>query len=850
MSPALRRASLRFLLRHPWQLGLSILGIALGVAVVVSIDLTKQSAQRAFDLSTEAITGKATHRIIGGPGGLDESLYVRLRLSHGIRPSAPVIEGHGHLPDQHRTPLRVLGLDPFAERPFRNYWQKEDGDQDRIDLAKFLTRPDAAMVTEDTATRLRMSKGDTLALQIGGKQRELEIVEIFPRDAAGEVQTLDDWLFVDISTAQELFDMAGHLSRIELTLGTAEQAQLDAVRRLLPPGAEIVTAASRGEALQQMTRAFYQHLTALSLLALLVGVFLIYNTMSFVVIQRRRLLGMLRALGVTRQQVFLLILLEAGVLGVVGTIIGTALGIALGQALLGMITRTINDIYFVLSVRELVLDPLSLLKASALGLAGSVGAALIPAREAAGVTPQLALYRSQIETRAQALMPRAALAGIGAMGFGAVLLVVSAHSIALGFMALFAVIIGFALLTPAATWSIAKICTPLLGRYLGLLGQLAGRGITAALSRTAVAIAALTLAVATTIGIGLMINSFRLSVTDWLDNLLRADFYVAASEGSGDTPAGLLNERLVHAIRRLPGVTNISTARRFTLTDPDGITLLIAYEFVPPSYAGFHFIEGEPVQAWRAFDTEDAVIISEPYAYHHGLHVGEEIAFRTEHGPKPFRIAGIYRDYTTEQGLVAMSRRLYAKYWRAEGYSSIGVYVAPGTDESALRRELLVLADEGIELSVNSNRAIRQASLQLFDRTFAITEVLRLLASAIAFVGIISALMALQLERARELGVLRACGLTPGQLWRTIMLETGLMGLIAGLLAMPVGSIMAALLVYAINRRSFGWSMSLQLDPSLFAKGLALAILAALLAGLYPAWRMAKTSPAEALRYE
>jgi putative ABC transport system permease protein len=824
----------------------------LGAAVVVSIDLVKQSAQRAFDLSSAAITGKATHRIIGGPAGIDESLYLRLRMTLGVRPSAPVVEGHGHLPDQGHTPLQVLGLDPFAERPFRNYLETENSAGARIDLTRFLTRPGAALLSADTAARLRLKQGDTLALLIGGQRQALEIVGIIEGDEAGAVQSLDDWLIVDIASAQELFGMPGRLSRIELILppDTEGEARLDTLRNLLPPGVEIVSASSRGDALQQMTRAFYQHLTALSLLALLVGVFLIYNTMSFVVIQRRRLLGLLRALGVTRRQVFLLILVEAGTLGALGTILGLLMGIALAQGLLGMVTRTINDIYFVLSVRELVLDPLSLLKASALGIVGSVTAACVPAMEAAGVTPQLALYRSQIETRAQTLTSRSALAGIAVIGCGAILLVVSTQSIALGFIALFVVIVGFALLTPAATRIVATVGTPLLGRYLGLLGKLAGRGISAALSRTAVAIAALMLAVATTIGIGLMIGSFRGSVADWLEQLLRADFYVAAADGSSDTATGLLDRHLAQAIRRLPGVTDISTARRFTLTDNDEITHLVAYEFTAASYAGFHFIEGDPEQAWRAFKTEDAVIVSEPYAYRHGLHLDGRITLRTERGHRPFRIAGVYRDYTTDRGLVAMSRRLYERYWNAPGYSSIGVYITPGTDDVSLRTAILKLAAEGPEISINSNRAIRRSSLQLFDRTFAITEVLRLLAGAVAFVGIVCALMALQLDRTRELGVLRACGLTPAQLWRTLILETGLMGGVAGLLAIPVGSVMAALLVYAINRRSFGWSMSLQIDLGIYAQGLALAILAALLAGVYPAWRMAKTSPAEALRYE
>ena len=195
-------------------------------------------------------------------------------------------------------------------------------------------------------------------------------------------------------------------------------------------------------------------------------------------------------------------------------------------------------------------------------------------------------------------------------------------------------------------------------------------------------------------------------------------------------------------------------------------------------------------------------------------------------------------------------RQTFDRFWNVPQISSMAIWAAPDSDIDALVARLQANAGSTQDLQIQPNQAIRQATLEVFDRTFAITAVLQVLATIVAFIGILSALMALQLERARELGVLRANGLTPGQLWAMVLSQTGLMGLTAGLLALPVGMILAVVLVFVINKRSFGWTLQLQFDPGLLVQALVVSIVAALLAGLYPAWRMGRTSPALALREE
>jgi putative ABC transport system permease protein len=356
--------------------------------------------------------------------------------------------------------------------------------------------------------------------------------------------------------------------------------------------------------------------------------------------------------------------------------------------------------------------------------------------------------------------------------------------------------------------------------------------------------------VAATIGVGLMVGSFRQTVVAWLDSSLVADVYVSAPSLVGSRADSALDPTVVDRLRATTGVAGLGTYRGVRVQSTRGVTHLVALGSAPGSRRQFRFLEGVPEAIWPAFETGGAAIVSEPYAYRHRLRAGARLRLRTDRGERDFPVAGVFRDYGSDQGVVMVSRRTYDTLWDDRGVSSVGIFAAPGTDLDTVVGALRQAALGGPELLIRGNRTLREASLEIFDRTFAITGVLRILATLIAFVGILSALMALALERGRELGVLRAQGLTPAQVWGLTTAQTGLMGLLAGLLALPVGIVLALVLIFVINRRSFGWTLEATIAPEVLLQAVGLAVLAALLAGVYPAWRMARTAPAAALREE
>ncbi|MCH8505833.1 MAG: ABC transporter permease, partial [Ectothiorhodospiraceae bacterium] len=505
--------------------------------------------------------------------------------------------------------------------------------------------------------------------------------------------------------------------------------------------------------------------------------------------------------------------------------------------------RTINDLYFMLSVRELALSPWSLALGVLLGLGMTVVAAFSPAVEATGTPPRAALSRAALELGVRRQLPRVAMVGLVLALLGLALLVTGAGLVA-AFAGLFLLMIGWALMVPVMMRLLLHLLLPLLGRFAGLSGRMAGRGVEAGLSRTSVAAAALMIAVSAVGGVGTMVDSFRYTFSQWLDATLRADVYVSVP-GSGQ-----VQPDAVTALQDTEGVETWSTARYGRVGSGEQRHRLRVFHLPPEGKRAFRLQSGNGEEVWAAFREEDVVLVTEPFAWHQRVAVGDRLPLRTPDGERDFRVIGVIYDYSTSEGAVVMSRQTYDRWWDDPVVNSVALYGVEGSETEALIRRLRENAGAVQPLRYQSNAELRRLSLDIFDQTFTITQVLRLLAILVAGVGVLSALMALALERAREYAALRAVGFTPAQIWTLVLGQNALVGGIAGLLALPLGMGLAAALVLVINQRSFGWSMQMAFPPEVLGQAFLLSLAAALVAGLYPAWRMAKTPPALALREE
>lgn len=832
--PLLIRSSWRFFTRHPWQLWLTLLSIALGTAVIIAVGLANQSAGQSFKQSVNVLAGQMTHNIRAQQGQLSADFYRTLRMQWGYRDSAPqidipiVIDGWQY---------RLLGVDAFAT-PLQ--LPRESG-RLLTQAAQLLTQPNSVLLPQALADSLQVQSGQQLTVNINGHEQQLNIVALSNIEGMA-----NDVLLADIATVDALQAGRG-LTRIQLRL---DEAQAEALQARLPANLTLESLQFKQQVFQQMTAAFSINLQAMSLLAMLVGAFLVYNTMTFSVLQRRRSFAIGRMLGVTGRQLFRHLLVEALLLGLLGSLLGTVLGIVLGQGLLVLVSQTISDLFIQIKPTDLLLSPSLFLQAIAVTLGMVLLATLAPAVEAARVSPVQVQRRSHLEQRQQQHALWLLSAGVGLAVASGLLISYSGKSLLFGFVGLFMLILGYCLIVP---WLLQRSLVLLQRIPLGLTGHMVVRGVQASLSRTSLAVIALLVAVSATVGVSIMVGSFRASVADWLQATLVSDVYISArGEDSSQIDGGLHPDWLTQ-VQQLPEVAawSTGTSRELVLDDFPVPALILQ----PAAYSadGFVWQGGDESAIWQAFVNGEGILVSEPFVYHRTKQVGDTVVVQAGlAGELSLPIIGVFQDYSSTRGMVVLPRQLYTTYWDDGYISSIGMQLHDGVDVAVFKRRLQTLAQslrlEAEPLVIRDSREIRGFSLQVFDRTFVITNILRLLVIVVAFVGVFSALLALFLEKGREFAILRATGFTPVQVQHLVRGQALLLGLLAGALALPLGSLMSVVLIDIINQRSFGWTMQTHFFAWVPLQALVLALVAAWLASWYPVRRIAKVKVGEGLR--
>jgi putative ABC transport system permease protein len=848
-SGILNRVGWKFLLAHRWLLVLMIAGIALGVGVMVSVDIANLSAEKSFTLSTEAVTGRATHQIISASGKLDEEIYFQFVKSGWNVPVTPVITLSIVVDKVKDRPLTLLGVDPFTDSKFRGYFQ--DGlEISTIESTDLLTLPGAIIISKSLADDYGLGLGESLSITFGDVSNIGLVTGIIdPPDPLTKL-AMETTIITDISSAQELTGTTGRINRIDLILPEQDSIISERIQEQLPQGILLDSTISRTGSLKEMTAAFRLNLTALSLLAMLVGLFLIYNSMTFAVLERRELFGILRCLGVTRGEIFRMVVVEAILVGIVGSIAGLGLGIILGRITVGMVSQTISDLYYRTAVTTVLIPWESLVKGFVAGVGSTALAAAFPAWEAGSVSPRLALQRVNIEIKALKSVAWAGWIGMAFILIGTASFLIPNAGMLLGFGGTFLIVIGFALNSAWATGVIMRISARVFGKIFGFAGKIAPRNLAHALSRTSVAIASLLIAIAVTIGVDLMIQSFRTTVVQWMEQVLQSDVYITSTDLNGSNGANEILPEVMDIASGYPGVLRVDHLRSTEVNSNNGpVNLFATNNMDIGSERTFLEIRGTSDDLYDQM-RNGSVIVSEPLSNRLNLKTGDSLQLFSLSSWQEFPIAGIYYDYGDSSGIVTMELMTYRKFWNDDSVTSMGLTLVPDLDAEKVARDIERLTIHLQPLNIQPNQFLRSEIIKIFDRTFAITAALRFLSIGVALAGILSSLMMLQLEKARETGILRALGMTNTQIGKMIFMESGLMGLTAGLLALPAGYVMALILVHVINLRSFGWTIQMNVTPQPFLWAIALSVGAALIAGIYPVYRMTRVSTIETLRME
>ena len=836
--------------RQPLQALVGLFGVALGVAVVVAIDLAADSARLANRTALESEAGAATHRIVGGPRGVPEQVFATLRVSAGERSATPSVGGRVQVISASGMSERfdLVGVDPFIHFAHKTLGRTLRGDG-AIVAATMLTR-DVTWLGARAASRLDVSVGDTLQVKGSGSAFSVEVAGLLKSEDSAVQPWLDSRLYVDIALAQEILGKVGHLDSIEMVAPRVREVDwLRQIQSLLPDGVETETVDQRFQHAERLMRSFDTNLDMLGLLALMVGLLLIYNAMTFTHVLRRPSLGVLRAMGVTRRQLFAITLGESLVVGLVASVFGVLLGVVLADELLVHVSRTLNDLYFQVEVTQLALRPPTLITALVLGTLGAVIAGLGPAWEASTVTAATATKRSTLEQRVSGWLPALAGFGVVMLAVSTVFLTTVDSGLNGVFSALAVGVLGFAAMTPWLLFQTLVLTARGALRWRQSTAGVALFGLRSSLSRCAVAVAALTVALGTMLGVSVMIESFRTNVDSWIKNTLRADFYLfePGARAASDIPVSVREY-----LSSLPQVETLSMGRGAQVAGRSGPVDVTALHLPPPSHDGFEFLSRgstDPQIVCRDYE-RGSVLVSEPFSRKYNVGAEDSIDLRSAKGWRSYSIAGVYRDYGSEQGTVIIPMHVYARDFADQRVSTLGVYLVDGATEGEVVEALESYLQGTFIFETRSAKAIHAASLVVFDRTFAVTQVLKLITLTVAFTGVLAALLALQLERRREIALLRACGFTRWQAAYSVYVQTGAIGLASGVFAIPLGWAVGLVLVHVVNVTAFGWSMTMDFGYGLFLETVVIAVLAALIAGTYPALKLGRTNAAQGLRFE
>lgn len=824
---------------------LNVLSVALGIAVYLAIQIANHSANRSFAAGVDLVSGKSHLEV---RGEIDDTLFPLVAKLPEAKGCTPLIEGVVTLPNFPGEYLQVLGVDVFTNLPFRTF-ELGDETNGQFDLERWLAEPDGIAVTAAFAQKYGLKIGDRIHVLVNSRLAELRI-RFFMNLTDSAASTNIRFAAMDIGWAQELFQMRGRLSSVQILLAHPDKGEAIAteLQKMLPPGATVAPPGQRSFQIQKMLSSFELNLTALSMVSMLVGMFLIYNTISASVTRRRLEIGILRSMGATRGEVRLLFLGEACVFGIVGIGLGAAGGVALGNVLIGSVAKTISSLYVLVSIDRSFFSATHFLSAAFFGMGAVLLGAWMPANEAAATDPVQALsFGNQMQGAIQKT-PRWFLAGIGALALALVcsrLALVTPYPW-LGFVAALFVLLGFSLFAPATT----RIAGEALGRlFTGrLLLRLAAENLRRSLHRNAMTVAALAAAIAMMISVTVMIFSFRNSVDTWINRGIVADLYIAPASNEIIGLSAFVPGEAVRFLEKQPGVEAVDTFREIT-TMLDGKQIAIA-AVKGADRRNLKFTGGNELEKMAKFFGGDYVIVTESFAQKLGVHDGDMLTLQTPRGPAQFQIAGTYRDYTRDRGLIMIDRKNFDKWWNDPRVQSLAVYVGKSADAEKIADDFRKQFSSGGEFIVYSNKSLRQRILAIFDQTFAVTYVLRLIAIIVAIVGIFLSVTALVAERQREIGVLRAIGASRGQIQRWFMAEAALIGLVSSLLGIVAGACLSMVLTWVVNKAFFGWTIDLQFPWTLIAFTPLWIVPAAVIAAAFPALQASRIDIATAVRSE
>jgi putative ABC transport system permease protein len=863
---------------------LTVAGIALGVCVFLAISLANYTALAKFRETVDLVSGKANLEIRGTSAlGIDQDLISSLTwLWSADGKFTPVIQenvifvepkpsqleprAHSNLKDTSRFSqpaknidnsdrlsensdlVELLGIDLLADSDFKRV-------ETALDSANYLSlfSPGAVLIGRRLAAKHNVQEGSVISLQINDKLKKFTVHGLLPAEGIGGVYS-GNCVVCDLSTAQEALGNTGKITQIEIIVPPSAEGWVQ--KKLLtelPKSVTVTRPAQRGEQVEKITRSFEYNLIALTLIALMVGMFLIYNTMTISVIRRRPEIGTLRTLGVSRLAILSLFAGETLFFGIVGTTFGIIIGILLADYALKAIAGTFQHFYFSNPIESISFHPWTIIFAFFLGLSLTFLAGLSPVVEAAGIMPAEAIRRASYELKISRMSNK--LLWLAILFF--VVSIVFAMQSPLfdfpffGYLAAFGFIFSFALVMPFTL----TLGLPVVGKALSHIfepeAKIAARILEGSLARTSVATASLMVGIAMMISLAIMIGSFRQTVTVWIDQTLKADLWLQSSARALGSQNARLDASVVGRASRVNGIAAIDPFVDMPIDYQGEPTNLGAGDFeVIKKFGHLHFVSNESNRDVISRVDSESAIVSETFAIKQNVKERDVIKLDTPNGLLALTVQGIYYDYASDLGYIVIPLPVYRKYFNDQTISSCAIYLNPNANPYEVRDKLYETLDASSNISIRTTGELKREAIKIFDKTFAVTYALHTIAIVISVLSVMNALFAMTMESKRDFGILRYLGASNLQIRKIVIIQAGILGLTGNIMGVLLGFVLSYLLIFVINKQSFGWTVQLQIPCEFIAQSTLLVFSTALLASLLPAKMAARTLAPSVVRDE
>jgi putative ABC transport system permease protein len=856
----LRMLSWRHVQRHRLRTSLTFFGVVLGVAVVVAIAVVNRSLTTSFQSTIDQIAGKAVLQVSNAESGISEGLFPIVRDTAGVKDAAAAVEGFLPVLGAPGERLYLYGVDLLTDFGVRDHQFAESSFAFEQAL-DFIAQPDSIALTESFSRRLNLPPGATITVAASSGRETLTVRALLKEEGAARVFA-GSFALMDLPVAQRLLGKDGKLDIIDITVeaGEAIEAVRERLKSRVAGAAEVERPRKRGEQIELLLTSFRVGLFFVSLIALFVGFFLIYNTVSVSVMQRKREIGTLRCLGMRRGELLRFIVFEALLLAICGSIAGSVLGWALARAALVAVGETVQNLFSLMDLATGGLTAWEIGLALGSGVAVATLAALHPALEAVQIsplenarqapwtpgTPSGRSWANRLGTLCFLLAPVFLLASPGLAG--------PVQRFSLGVAGMLMFLLGIAFFCPALIKYAVKAFRQSALLFPGLSrveARLASDSLCRNPARSGITVATMVISLAAIFTIAAFVNSVRGSLLAWVDQMVTADLIVSSGARTAGPKNVPIREDPLPGLKSVPGVKVVDLYRLVRSTYQGQPILVESFSARESAdVRTLPMIAGDGARALRDMGEGRGVVVSESFHSKFGTRLGDSIELPTPSGVIVFKVLGVYVDYSSDAGSVLIDRALYKKYWRDELVDAFDLWLDPGADQPQVIQKIREDYGEKYQLFISTHRELRDAVVRIMEQSFVVNYAVEIVAVVVAIFSVINTLLASILDRTREIGMLRAIGATRSQISRIIVMEAGGMGLLGGLLGIFAGTIMSYHHVVYNTKMLTGWTFQFYYPYDIAALSLAASVILCVVAGYGPAKQAAATPIVTAIGYE